>query len=101
MSITTANLSLYDSRNYRSVPVAVSLGRWRRYLLFYPLHVLRCWHHEYAIAPSKIIGIPAMSRFTDPCRKILTQIPIALLPILTAVPRPAVSSLEAYQTPAR
>ena len=101
MSLAIDNLPLHASCNYRSVPVAASLSRWRRYLLFRPLHELRGWHHEHAIAPSKIIGIPATSRFTNPCQKFLTQIPIALLPILTVVPRPAVSSLEAYQTPAR
>jgi len=95
MSITTAKLSLYDSRNYRSVPVAVPFDRWCRYLLCHPSRRLQYWRYEVANGLSKIICIPLTAGFSNPCRKVQTQIPIALLPILTSVARPAVSSLEA------
>jgi len=101
MSIATANCASYASCNYRSVPVAVPLCRWHRNVLFYPLRRLRDWHHEYATDPLEVIGILVTSSFTDPYQKVQTQIPIALLPISTLVPHSAVSSLEAYQTPAR
>jgi len=101
MNLAIVIFPLHASCNYRSAPVAVPLGRWRRYLLFHPLCRLQCRRYEYAIGPSKIIGIPITSSFTNPCRKVQTQIPIALLLILTLVIRPAVSSLEACQTPAR
>jgi len=47
------------------------------------------------------IGVTLMSHFAEPYREITTQNPIALLPSLTASLHPAVSSLEACQTPAR
>jgi len=96
--MATANLPLHASCTYRSVAVAVPFGRWRRHVRFYPLRGL-C--QRYAVDRSKAIGSPMMSPFADPCRKVQTQIPIALLSILTVMLRPAVSSLEAYQTPAR
>ena len=106
MSIATANLPLHDSCTYWSVAVAVPLGRWRRHVRFYPLYGLRGRCQRHAVDRPKVIGNPMTSFFADPCPKVQTQILIALLPILTAVVRPAVvrpavSSLEAYQTPAR
>jgi len=99
--MATANLPLHASCTYRSVAVAVPLGRWRRHVHFYPLHGLCGRYQRYAVDRSQVIGNSITSPFADPCRKVQAQIPIALLPILTVMVRPAVSSLEAYQTPAR
>jgi integrase len=51
--------------------------------------------------PSMNIGVPMTSYFTELYRKVTTLIPIARLPSMTAWHRPAVSSLDACQTPAR
>jgi len=101
MSIAIANLPLPVSCNDRSIPVAVPLGRWRQTVHFYPLRGARDWRHEVAADPPKVIGILMTSSFADLYRKVQTQIPIALSPILTTLLHPAVSSLEACKTPAR
>jgi len=101
MSIATASLALHRSCKYRSVPVAVALGLWRRYVLVYPLHGRQYRRHCYTSGPTRGIGIPVTSDFTNLRRKVWVQIPIDLPSTLTVVAHPAVSSLEAYQTPAR
>ena len=99
--MSIANLPLPVSCNDRSIPVAVPLGQWRQTMHFYPLRGARDWRHAVATDPPKVIGILMTSSFADPYRKASIQIPIALLPTATALLHPAVSSLEAYQTPAR
>jgi len=101
MSIAIANLPLPVSCNYRSIPVAVPLGRWRQTVHFYRLRGARDWRHEVAADPPKVIGITMTSSFADLYRKVQTQIPIALSSILTTLLHHAVSSLEACKTPAR
>jgi hypothetical protein len=101
MIITIANLPQPVCCNYRSLPVAAPLGQWRHVVHFYPLRGLRDWRHAYATDPSKLIGTPITSCFAGLYRKVQTQIPIALPPTVTALPRSAVSSFEACQTPAR
>ena len=101
MNIAIANPPSPVSCNYRSIPVAVPLGRWRQTVHFYPLRGARDWRHAVAADPPKVIGILMTSSFADLYRKVQTQIPIALSPILTTLLHPAVSSLEACKTPAR
>ena len=86
---------------YRSNPVRTSFFYCYKYVLF-------CAHREREnrcqwniTDPSKGIGIPIVSDFVIPYRKVTTLIHIALLPSMTPWHRPAVSSLEACQTPAR
>ena len=101
MSIATAIFSLQAQCNYWPLPVTGSLGRRYRYALFCPLPG---WHDGYlqqATGPVKGLGMPDTGSSTDPHRKTLNQIPIALRQSLAPVPHPAVSSLEASQTPAR
>jgi hypothetical protein len=94
---TTSCLSYF----YRSNSVRTSFCYCYKYVIF-------CAHREQqnrcqwnTTDPSKGIGIPILSDFVIPYRKVTTLIPIALLPSMTAWHRPAVSSLEACQTPAR
>jgi len=101
MSLAIANIPLQGACNDRSIPVTLPLGRWHPYVHFYSLRGKRNWRHAYATDPAKVIGSLMTSRLTDLYRKVQTQIPIARSSILTALPHPAVSSLEAYQTPAR
>ena len=101
MSIAIANLPSPASCNYRSIPAAVPLGRWRQTVHFYPLRGALHWRHEGAANPPKVIGILMTSSFADLYRNVQTQIPIALSSILTPFLHPAVSSLEACKTPAR
>ena len=101
MSIAIANPPSPASCNYRSIPVAVPLGRWRQTVHFYPLRGARDWRHEVAADPPKLIGILMTSSFADLYRKIQTQIPIARHAEVTESQHPAVSSLEACKTPAR
>ncbi len=95
MSMVTANSPLHASYEYRSVPVAASLGRRGQYALFEPLHGLLDWPDQQTIEPVKRLGIADTVRSTDPLRETPTQIPITLLPDLASVPHPAVSSPEA------
>jgi hypothetical protein len=99
--MSIANIPLPVSCDDRSIPVAVPLGQRRQTVHFYPLRSARDWRHVYATDPPKVIGILMTSSFADLYQKAQTQFPIALSPILTALLHPAVSSLEAYQTPAR
>ena len=52
--------------------------------------------NAYAVFIARVIR-----RFINPHRVVTTLIPIGQYPKLTASQHPAVSSLEAYQTPAR
>jgi len=52
--------------------------------------------NAYTVFSTRVIR-----NFINPHRVVTTPIPIGLYPKLTASLRPAVSSLEAYQTPAR
>jgi hypothetical protein len=101
MSLAIANLPLQGACNDRSIPAAVPLGRWHSYVHFYSLRSGRDWRHAYATDPATLIGSLMTSRLADLYRKVQTQIPIARSSILTTLPHPAVSSLGAYQTPAR
>ena len=94
---TTSCLSYF----YRSNPVRTSFCYCYKYVLF-------CAHRERqnrcqwnTTDRSKGIGIPIVSDFVIPHRKVKTLIPIAQRPSMTACQHPAVSSLEACQTPAR
>jgi len=101
MNIAIANPHSPVSRNDRSTPVAVPLGRWRQIVHFYPFRGARDWRHAVATDPPKVIGILMTSSFADLYRKVQTQIPIARHAEVTASQHPAVSSLEACKTPAR
>ena len=85
----------------RSNPVTVPYCRWHGYASFYPRHEQqnRC---QWAVIESKRNKDIVVTRdFADQHQKVTTQIPIARLTSLTAWLPPAVSSLEACQTPAR
>jgi hypothetical protein len=101
MSLAIANLPLKDACNDRSIPAALALGRWHLSVHFYSLRGGRNWHHAVATDPAKAIGSLITSRLADLYQKVQTQIPIARSSLLTTLPHPAVSSLGAYQTPAR
>ena len=101
MSLVIANLPLKGACNDRSIPAALALGRWHLYVHSYSLRGVRNWRHAYATDPAKVISSLMTSRLADLYRKVQTQIPIARSSILTTLPHPAVSSLGAYQTPAR
>ena len=101
MTIDAANTTLYASCDYRQSPVRTPFCRWHRYARFRPGHRRQKTRHRYATDSSMAICSPLTSHFTNLCRKVWIQIPIARLATVTALLHPAVSSLEAYQTPAR
>ena len=85
----------------RSVSLGAPFGRGCQDALSDPLRGDRDRHLAVVADSSKTIGISVVSRFTDSCRNVQTQIPIALRSHSTVASQPAVSSLEAYQTPTR
>jgi hypothetical protein len=97
MVATTACLS-YD---YRSDPVKVPFCRWHGFALFcaHREREIRCYWNT--INPAMNMSSSVTSGFSSLHQKVKTQIPIARRPSLTAELHPAVSSLEAYKTPAR
>ena len=101
MRSTTAHSMLRALHYHRPVPVAVSLGRKCRQALFDTFHGLLGPRTPQVIDCLKHLGILDTVRSSDACQDTQTQIPIALSRESTTVHHPAVSSLEASQTPAR
>ena len=98
MTVATTSCLSYD---YWSDPVKVPFCRWRGFALFcaYRKREIRCYWNT--INPTMTVDNSVTSDFASPHRKVKTQIPIARRPSMTAELHPAVSSLEACQTPAR
>ena len=92
-------------RNCQPVPVTTPLGRWRFDTRFHPQARQPYRLHSYSTQltphlPERLCG--SVTRCLGEARRQgPIQIPIAPQPISTALPHPAVSSLAAYQTPAR
>src|SRR5210317_1228424 len=84
----------------RSDPVTAPYCRWHEYAGFYPRHEQRNHCPWAATAPTRDMDSVVMRDFADQHQRITTQIPIAQRTALTAWLPPAVSSLEACQTPA-
>jgi hypothetical protein len=101
MTVATTNPPLHALCNYRPVPVVTPFSRWHQYALFYPHREQGNECYWNATNPTREIDIPVTTHFATPYQKITTLILIALLPSMTAWHRPAVSSIEACQTPAR
>ena len=98
MKVTTASYLFYS---YRSKTVRVPYCRRHGFAIF-------CHHHEGENRCQGNATDPTMNRnnsmtsdFATPYRKVKTLIPIAQLSSMTTELHPAVSSLEACQTPAR
>ncbi len=78
-----------------------SLCLWCKYTCGYPLIQLQNELHLHVNHHQSDIGILITQHLLDPHREKPIQIPIAQSSPLTTWTVPAVSSLEAYQTPAR
>jgi hypothetical protein len=98
MKATAASYLFYS---YRSNTVRVPYCQWHGFAIF-------CHHcrrengcHWDATDTMMNMNNSVTSDFYTPHRKVKTLIPIALLLAMTAELHPAVSSLEACQTPAR
>ena len=98
MMVATAG---YLSYSYRSNTVRVPYCWWHGFVLFCPHRKRENKCHCEATDLARNIEIPVVCDFAVLYRKVKTLIPIALLPSMTAELHPAVSSLEACQTPAR
>ena len=85
----------------RQDPVTAQYCRWRVETGFYPRYERRYRCQRETIKQTRDVGIVVTGDFTGLNRKDTTQISIALCRALTACLPPAVSSLEACQTPAR
>jgi len=85
----------------RSDPVTAPYCQWQGYARFYPRQKQRNRCQGAAIVPTRHRDIVVTRDFAVPHQKVKNQIPIARLTSLTAWLTPAVSSLEACQTPAR
>ena len=98
MRVATTGYLSYD---YRSDPVKGSLCRWHGFALFcvHREREIRCYWNTTNLTMN--MNSSVTSGFASPRRKVKTLIPIARLPSMTAELYPAVSSLEAYKTPAR
>jgi len=98
MKVTTDSHLYYS---YRSSTVRAPFCRGYGFVIF--CHDCkqenRC--HWDATNPTMNMNNSVTGDFATPHRKVKTLIPIALLPSMTAELHPAVSSLEACQTPAR
>jgi len=82
-------------------PVTVPYCRWHGYAGFYPRYEQRNRYQWAATEPTRDMDIVVTRDIADLNPKDTIQIPIARLASLTAWLPPAVSSLEACQTPAR
>jgi hypothetical protein len=100
MTIAT-DYSSCTSHNYRPGPVRTSFCCCYKYVLLCPYREQENGGHWDVTDPTMNLGVSATNYFSVPYRKVITQIPIAQLSSMTAWLRPAVSSLEACQTPAR
>jgi len=100
MTIAT-DYSSCTSHNYRLGLVRTSFCCCYKYVLFFPHHERQNRGHWDATDPTMNLGASVTNYFADLYRKVITQIPIAQLPSMAVCLRPAVSSLEACQTPAR
>jgi hypothetical protein len=98
MKVTTASYLFYSCR---SNTVRVPYCRQHGFAIFCPHREQENGCHWDATDPMMNMNSSVTSDFYTPHRKVKTLIPIALLPSMTAELHPAVSSLEACQTPAR
>jgi hypothetical protein len=85
----------------RQDPVTAPYCRWRGNAGFYPRYERRNRYQWDATETTSGMGFVVTGDFAGLNPKDTTQIPIAPLTSLTAWLPPAVSSLEACQTPAR
>lgn len=97
MNTTAGFLSCDD----RCVPVRVSYGCGGEYGHFNPSHEQQKRCYVCTIDKVNIMIAWMASGFTNDYPQRWIQIPIVLLPALTALHEPAVSSIEACLTPAR
>jgi len=74
----------YLSYPYPSDPVRAPFCRGHQYALFCPHREQENRCHWDATDPARDKDNPVTSDFAEPYRKVTTQIPIALLPTLTA-----------------
>jgi len=93
----TSDLPCPDRLNLVTAPYC----RWHGYAGFYARHEQRNRCQWVATKPTRHMDIVVTRDCPELHQKITTQIPIARLNSLTAWLPPAVSSLEACQTPAR
>jgi len=101
MSGFTAFQPLHAVCQYWSLPVAVPFGQWHRYARLYSLYGLSDRRRKNVVRPQTASTMPMTGRRTLSSRNSQIQIPIAPVSLLARVRHPAVSSLEASQTPAR
>ena len=101
MMTIAADYSSCTFHNYRLGPVRTSFFCCYKYVLFCPYREQENGCHWDATDPTMNLGASVTNYFAELYRKVITQIPIAQLPSMTVCLRPAVSSLEACQTPAR
>jgi hypothetical protein len=99
MMITTDAACL--SHHYRLGLVRVSFCLWCKYTCDYPHIQLQNERHLHVNHRQSDIGIQVTQHLPDPYLEKLIQIPIARSSPLAIPTVPAVSSPEAYQTPAR
>ena len=93
--IAIAKRRLHIPYHYWSVPVRVGFTRGCRYTLFRPFLGSHDSCFKQTTGLTKGLKTEKTGTSAHPRRKTQTQIPITLLPDLTPVPHPAVSSLEA------
>ena len=98
MMIIVAGNALLNNRLY-SVTGAFSLSL--RILCFYRQPGYKTIRYLPEPNAYTVFSTRVIRDFINPHRVVTTLIPIGQYPKLTASLRPAVSSLEAYQTPAR
>jgi hypothetical protein len=101
MTIDVTHNSPCLSLHYRPGPVQGALNRCHQNLHFNPCIELQEKHYSHEAIFGISFCISATLRLAYPRRGNDRQIPIACLPTLTEVQRPAVPSTEDYQTPAR
>jgi hypothetical protein len=89
------------SSHYRPVSVTKALYRYRLNLRFHPCIELQEKHDFHTAISRMNFRVSAIQCLANPRSGNNHQIPIACLPTLAEFQHPAVSSTEAYQTPAR
>lgn len=99
MMITTDSTLL--SYYYRLDSVRASFCPWCKYTYDYPHTLLQDVHYLIVNHGQSDVDIRITLHLSDPHQEKLVQIPIARSSSLATSTTPAVSSLEAYQTPAR
>ena len=101
MSSFTAAIPLHAASQYWFVPVAASLGHSSHHGQFYSLYELPDRHPRSVFSQPTAFDLLMAGYCIQVCRTVQTLIPILPVTPSTLVLSPAVSSLEASQTPAR